>query len=209
MSRTLFSSESDWELADGTPDIRGYVALDGAGAAVGRVASLVVDTDAEMVSSVILDTGDEVPAFDITIGRGVVYLAGAIPGAATAGEMPEALRHRIARRVVPVVVPDVAVPVAVAPVGAPVAAPVPVPATYAEDFRSHHAAQLGAPGHAYDAVDAAYQYGYAAAQAAPLRDRPYPDAEPDLRAAYPAGRDFEAEREAVRYGYQRAQRTGG
>jgi hypothetical protein len=201
MSRTLFSSDSDWELADGTPDIRGYVALDGAGAAVGRVASLVVDTDAEMVSSVVLDTGDEVPAFDITIGQGVVYLAGAIPGAATAGDMPEALRHRVARRVVPVVVPEVAVPVAVAPVA--------VPAPHVEDFRSHYAAQIGTPGHAYDAVDAAYQYGYAAAHAAPLRGRPYPDAEPDLRAAYPAGRDFEADREAVRYGYQRAQRTGG
>lgn len=107
MSRTLFSSAGDWELADGTPDIRGYVALDGAGAPVGRVESLIVDTDAEMVSAIRLDTGDEVPAFDVTIGQGVVYLAGAIPGAATVAEMPEALLHRPARRVVPVVVPVV------------------------------------------------------------------------------------------------------
>ncbi|HEX8386978.1 MAG TPA: hypothetical protein VF576_12385 [Rubricoccaceae bacterium] len=208
MSRTLFSSDSDWELADGTPDVRGYVALDGAGAPVGRVASLVVDTDAELVSSVILDTGDEVPAFDITIGQGVVYLAGAIPGAATAGDVPEALRHRIARRVVPVMVPEVAVPVA-SVAGVPVSvAPAAVSAPHVEDFRAHHAAQLGAAGRGYDAVQAAYQYGYAAAHAAPLQGRPYPDAEPALRAAYP-GPDFEADREAVQYGYHRAQRTNG
>lgn len=186
MSRTLLNNTGDWELVNGSQDIRGFKAIDGLGDQIGVVASLIVDTDAEIVSSIVLDSGAEIPAFDITIGDGVVYLAGAIPGAATVPEIPEALvHHRVVRReVVPVTASD----------------------AHADDFRAHHAVQQAEAG--YDAIEAAYRYGYAAAHDEAHRNRAYPDAEAALRGTYPAGRDFDAEREAVRYGYDRAQNAG-
>lgn len=101
MSRILLTPESDWELVDGHQDVRGFDAVDARGDIVGRVAALVVDTDSELVSSIMLDSGDEVPTLDVTIGDRVVYLAGAIPGAATVPDVPEALvHHRVVRRTV-------------------------------------------------------------------------------------------------------------
>ncbi len=181
MSRTFLSNTSDWELADGAQDIRGFVALDAAGAEVGTVRALIADTDAEIVSTIVLDTGDEIPAFDVTIGDGVVYLAGAIPGAATPGELPEAAHPRVARRVVPV----------------------PVVEVHADAFRTHHAAAVS--DHEYDVLDAAYRFGYGAAYDPATRNRPFADVELALRAAYPTERDFERDRDAIRFGYLRAQ----
>ena len=185
MSRLFISRTSDWELVDVAQDMRGFVALDGAGVPVGRVEAMIADTDAEIVSAILLDTGDEVPMFDVTLGDGVVYLAGSVPGAATATR-PEDVAHRgIAPRTV-VVVPE--------------------PALHAADFRAHHASRESAA--AFDAVEAAYHSGYAAAHAEAHRNRAFDAAEPDIRDAYPPERDFDAEREAVRYGYARAQNAG-
>lgn len=208
MSRTLFSNAGDWELVNDAQDIRGFTAVDGTGAPVGLVESLIVDTDAEMVSAVRLDTGDEVPAFDITIGDGVVYLAGSIPGAATVGEIPE--------RVAPVAIPGAAPRVV-----RRAAVVVPAPDAHAAAFQAHHAtrvvpilepaapAVVPVPAAGYDAVEAAYRHGYAAAHAEAHRNRAFADAEPDIRTAYPPERDYDAERDAVRYGFDRAQRPTG
>ena len=137
MSRLLLTPDSDWELTDSTQDVRGFAAIDARGDQVGTVAGLVVDTDSELVSAILLDSGDEVPTLDVAIGDRVVYLAGAIPGAATVPDVPEALvHHRVVRReVVPaveivetvietphVVVPHVVVPHVVVPQAAPQAA---------------------------------------------------------------------------------------
>ena len=181
MSRTFLSTTSDWELVDGAQDIRGFTALDAAGAPVGIVRGLVADTDAEIVSTIVLDTGDEIPAFDVTIGDGVVFLAGAIPGAATPGELPEAAHARVARRVVPV----------------------PAVEAYADAFRAHHAATVSEL--EYDVLDAAYRFGYASAYDNAYRNRPFAEVEPALRAAYPTERDFERDRDAIRFGFLRAQ----
>lgn len=188
MSRLIISNTSDWELVDGAQDVRGFAALDGTGAAVGRVAAMIADTDAEIISAVVLDTGDEIPAFDLTIGDGVVYLAGSIPGAATATDAADFVHRGVAPRPVRVV---------------------PEADAFHADFRDHHETQAAPDGPDFAALDAAYRYGYAAAHADAHRNRTYGDAEPDLRAAYPAERDFEAEREAVRYGYRLAQHGRG
>lgn len=113
MSRLLLTPESDWELVDGHQDVRGFDAVDARGDIVGRVAALVVDTASELVSAIVLDSGDEVPTLDVTIGDRVVYLAGAIPGSATVPGVPETLvHHRVVRRtVVPTVeIVDVVTP---------------------------------------------------------------------------------------------------
>ena len=83
MSRLLISHTDEWELDNPAQDLRGFVALDGNGDAVGRVREMIADTDAAIISAIVLDTGAEVPTFDITVGDGVVYLVGAVPGAAT------------------------------------------------------------------------------------------------------------------------------
>ena len=100
MSRLFLSDTSDWELVHPMQDVRGFVALDGTGAAVGRVAALVADTDAHVVSHVVLDSGAEVPAVNLSIGDGVVYLAGAVPGAATTTEPDDYVHPGAAPRVV-------------------------------------------------------------------------------------------------------------
>lgn len=92
MSRLLLTADSDWELENPAQDVRGFSAIDGAGRPAGTVVALVVDTAAELVSTVVLDSGDEVPVLDVAIGDRIVYLAGAIPGAATVPDIPPAAR---------------------------------------------------------------------------------------------------------------------
>ncbi len=95
MSRTILTADSDWELENPMQDVRGFAAIDGAGHPAGTVIALVIDTTAGLVSAIMLDSGDEVPALDITIGDRVVYLAGAIPGAATVPDVPEVLHSAL------------------------------------------------------------------------------------------------------------------
>ena len=183
MSRFYISNTSDWELADPSQDVRGFAALDGTGAAIGRVTAMIADTDAEIISAVVLDTGAEVPTFDLTIGDGVVYLAGSVPGAATATAPDDYAHPGIAPRTVVVSAePD-----------------------------AQHAAVPRAPRRR-----GAHAGLRRARRCLPLRlrrrsRRSVP--EPALRRrrgsparrGYPDERDFDAEREAVRYGYQLAQ----
>ena len=84
------------------------------------MSAMIADTDAELISAIVLDTGAEIPVFDITIGDGVVYLASAIPGAATATDAEDYVHRGVAPR--PVLV-------------------VPEAEAYRDDFRRHHAAQ--------------------------------------------------------------------
>ncbi len=135
MSRTLLTADSDWELENPMQDVRGFAAIDGAGQPAGTVIALVIDTTAGLVSAIMLDSGDEVPALDITIGDRVVYLAGAIPGAATVPDVPEALHSALRDAAIP----DPA-PVVVSP--------------------THPAANPTDAG--FDAVAAAYRFGFAA-----------------------------------------------
>ncbi len=170
MSRTLLTADSDWEIENPMQDVRGFAAVDGAGQPAGTVIALVIDTDAALVSSIVLDSGDEVPALDITIGDRVVYLAGAIPGAATVPDVPETLHGALRDADVPPAAQD--------------------------DFRAHHAANPTEAG--YDAVAAAYRFGFAAG-----RDEAHADADAALHAGWPDAHP--AERAAAHYAYGRAQ----
>lgn len=203
MSRISLSDTGDWQLVHGSQDIRGYSVVDAAGQTVGTVASMIVDTDAELVSTLVLEDGTEVPTADVTIGENVIYLGSA--GAAMAGTAAGASDGMAAG--------TVREGVTVFDDGGQVvrreeAATMADFETHGDDFRTHHASTYGAAGRAYDDDMTAYRYGYTAAHDDPYRNRGYMDAEADLRTGYTAGRDFDADRDAVRYGYDRAQRRG-
>lgn len=167
MSRTILTADSDWELENPMQDVRGFAAIDGAGQPAGTVIALVIDTTAGLVSAVMLDSGDEVPALDIAIGDRVVYLAGAIPGAATVPDVPEVLHSALRAAAIP-------------------------DAAHA-DFQSHHA--MTPTDASFDAVAAAYRFGFAAGldEAHPDADAAlhagWPDARDAERAAVQYGYD--------------------
>ena len=74
MNRVSLSDSGDWELVNDNQDIRGYNVVDATGQPVGTIDSMLLDTDRELVTTLVLDNGIEVAAADVTIGKDVVYL---------------------------------------------------------------------------------------------------------------------------------------
>ena len=189
MSRTALSDTGEWKLEFDDQDVRGFRAVDKDGNAVGTVDSMIVDTDQKMVSSIVLEDGTEYPAKDISIGEGVVYLTTLdVDG----GEIEESVRvygdsGQVLRREA---VEDADFD------------------THVDSFRTHYGSSYGTAGGSYEDYEPAYRYGFDAAHDDTNRNRSYLDAEDDLRTGYGtdyADRDFDADRDAVRYGYTRAQ----
>jgi sporulation protein YlmC with PRC-barrel domain len=193
MSRIALSNTGSWKLKfEDTQDIRGYRALDKDGDPVGRVDTMIIDTDAERVTSVVLEDGQEFPAKELSIGDGVVYLTGTTVGAAANDESVttyDDYGHVVAR--------ESAVDFDDAHYDA-----------HRDAFRQHHQTTYGATGNAYDDYDPAYRYGFEQAYDDRYRDRVYTDAESDLRTGYGERYNDSAwddVQDAVRYGYRRAQ----
>ena len=191
MSRIALSDAGDWKLEfPDDQDIRGFRALDADGTQVGTVDTMVVNTDEERVDAILLDNGTEYPASDLSIGDGVVYLTtvhaqggGDVDGTVTVyGDSGKVLRRERVDE---------------ADFDA-----------HRDAFRTHHTSSYGEAGGAYEDYEPAYRYGYESAYDESYRNRPYLDAEDDLRTGYGtdyADRDYDADRDAVRYGYTRAQ----
>ena len=188
MSRISLSNTGDWKLEFEDQDIRGYRAVDEDGSPVGTVDAMVVNTDEERVDSIILEDGTEYPAADISIGDNVVYLTGV--HAQATDDVDETVRvygdsGQVVRR------EDVEDGDYDA---------------HVEAFRTHHSASYG--GTSFDDYDPAYRYGFDTAHDDDYRNRSYLDAEDDLRTGYGttyADRDYDSDRDAIRYGYTRAQ----
>ena len=168
MSRIALSDTGDWQLVNDTQDIRGYQVVDANGQPVGSVATMVVDSEAELVTTLVLDNGTEVPTADVTIGENVVYL-----GTALADAEIQRGRHRLRRR----------------RQGRPPRA-APRTSTRTSTPTSRASATTSArttrrptapSGRAYDDDLDAYRYGYTAAHDDAYRNRAYTDAEPDLQ----------------------------
>lgn len=202
MTRVSLSDTGDYQLVNESQDIRGYNVVDQNGQPIGTVESMLLDTDAELVTTLVLEDGTEVPVRDVTLGENVVYYdrsgAGATPGTAAMASADGDVREgvtvfddggRVVRRE------------RVEGAGQMADA-----AGFDDDFRAHHTTTYGASGRDYDDTSEAYRYGYTSAHDDAHRNRSYADAEGDLRSGYTAGRDFDADRDAVRYGYGRAQR---
>jgi len=67
-----------WELDRNEEDVRGWPLRDGGGNLLGTVDELIVDTDTQYVSQVVLSDGRKFPAHDIFIGDGIVTLGGEV-----------------------------------------------------------------------------------------------------------------------------------
>ena len=193
MSRIALSDTGSWQLKfEDTQDIRGFRALDENNQPVGIVDEMIVDTDAERVTSVILEDGREFSTEMLSIGDGVVYLTGYdVTGGADADESVttfDEYGHVVARES-SVDFDDSAY------------------AAHADAFRTHHKTTYGTTGRAYDDYDPAYRYGFESAYGDTYRDRPYADVEGDLRTGYGERYDDSAwddVKDAVQYGYRRA-----
>ncbi|MDT0632251.1 PRC-barrel domain-containing protein [Rubrivirga litoralis] len=190
MSRIALSDSGDWQLEfPDDQDVRGYPALDADGNRVGTVDTMIVNTDEERVDAILLDDGTEYPARDLSIGDDVVYLTTVnaadddVDGTVTVfGDSGQVLRRER--------VEDADFD------------------AHADSFRTHYGSTYGTSGGAYEDYEPAYRYGYESAYDDSYKNRPYLDAEDDLRTGYGtdyADRDFDADRDAVRYGYTRAQ----
>ena len=191
MSRIALSDTGDWHLKfPDDQDVRGYRAVDEDGNAVGIVDTMIVNTDGERVDSILLEDGSEYPARTISIGDGVVYLTGTVAGDTDDGSVAvyDDYGHVVRRE-----------EVEDADFGA-----------HADAFRTHYESTYGTSAGAYDEYEPAYRYGYESAYSDAYRNRAYLDAEDDLRTGYGSrhtDRDFDADRDAVRYGYTRAQHS--
>ena len=192
MSRIALSDAGHWHLKfPDDQDVRGYAALDENGNRVGVVDTMIVNTDEKRVDSIVLEDGQEFPARNISIGDNVVYLAGV---AADDDDMDGTVTvyddygHVERRETVGDADYD----------------------THADAFRTHYTSTYGDAGGSYDDYEPAYRYGYETAHDDDYRNRAYVDAEDDLRTGYGsryADRDYDADRDAVRYGYTRAQHS--
>jgi sporulation protein YlmC with PRC-barrel domain len=67
MALERLSKLADWELADSSQDIRGVPLFDEHGAQMGIVEDMVVDTDKQLVTWVVLDDGRRVEAAGVRI----------------------------------------------------------------------------------------------------------------------------------------------
>lgn len=63
----------DYELANSSQDCRGWPVVDAAGNRIGTVSEMLVDTDADRVTSLVLDRGDTIPAGSVSLRNGTVH----------------------------------------------------------------------------------------------------------------------------------------
>jgi hypothetical protein len=187
MSRIALSDTGDWRLKfPDDQDVRGYTAVDADGNRIGIVDTMIVNTTEERVDAIVLEDGTEYPARTVSIGDGTVYLTGVAAGGSA--KVYDDYGHVVRRE---------------RRTDADLAA-------HTDAFRTHHESSYGTAAGSYEAREPAYRYGYERAHSDDYRNRPYLDAEDDLRTGYGsqgADRDFDADREAVRYGYTRAQHS--
>jgi len=187
MSRVALSDTGDWQLKHSEHDIRGKQVLDHSGARIGTVDEMIVNTNDRRVDTLVLDDGREIPAREVAIEDGTVYVSsGAVeaPGGRVAvydtGEVVE--RKEVAPRDFD---------------------------AHKSDFRKHYDDNYGSSGRDFSYYEPAYRYGYESAHEDSYRNRGYSDAEDDLRRNYESrhpGSNWDEMRGAVRHGYHRARR---
>ncbi len=185
MAHVLLDDTKDWELVDSDQDLRGWEVRDANGNPVGTVGGMAVDTERAVVDTIILTDGSRFRAEDVSLDDGVVYVTtyGAPAGVATRAytdahgvrrvEPPEVAAERSeARREIADAQRDAA------------AHGVADFAAYDDDFRSDFRGAYGDTDLAYDDLAPAYRAGYDFAYDDRYADRPWDDAEADLREAY-------------------------
>lgn len=66
----------DFDLVNSGQDCRGWAVMDASGARVGTVKEMLVDTDRELVTALVLDNGQQVPARAVSLKDGTVIVRG-------------------------------------------------------------------------------------------------------------------------------------
>ncbi len=188
MAHVYLSDSDEWHLADSDQDIRGWDAVDQAGNPLGRVENMVIDTETEMVDTIVLDDGVAYPASDIRIADGVVYVD-ALAQVVGEGIRPRAeYDRRVRRREVraPIDGAHLAAPPARKPVGEGPAREGRNAeyADYEDDFRRHYDSTFGDLDRHYGDYDPAYRFGYDMAYDERFDERDYAASESDLRQLY-------------------------
>ncbi len=74
MAIVSLSRTDEYALLDGEQDCRGWTVRDRAGNALGKVADLIINTDTELVETIVLDSGAQIPMNAVDLRRGVVIL---------------------------------------------------------------------------------------------------------------------------------------
>jgi uncharacterized protein (TIGR02271 family) len=74
MVTAALSQLDDYQLVNKDQDIRGWPVRDPAGQSLGKVKELMVDTDAERVAIIVLESGATYPVEDISLGDHAVVL---------------------------------------------------------------------------------------------------------------------------------------
>lgn len=74
MALKKLSHLDDWHVSERKEDIRGKVLYERDGDRVGKIDDMLVDTDAKLVRTVILDNGERFSVEDIDITNDGVYL---------------------------------------------------------------------------------------------------------------------------------------
>ena len=97
MAVTPLSALRDWELVDGSKDLRGRRLVDSTGKVLGVIDQMMVNTDDERVDSVRSDTGEVYPVGALEIrDREVVFHGIKVTGPTTANVKED--RYPIRRR---------------------------------------------------------------------------------------------------------------
>jgi uncharacterized protein (TIGR02271 family) len=84
MAKTPLSKSDEYELVDKDRDIRGWKVQDHAGNVLGKVEELIVDTERETVTHIILDNQVQYPIRDIELANDRVVVTAPVPARSAA-----------------------------------------------------------------------------------------------------------------------------
>jgi len=76
MAILYYSQQDEFDLVNTGQDCMGWTVVDQAGTAIGTVTEMLIDPDAEMVDSIIVDRKKRIPAGDIALRDGRVVVRG-------------------------------------------------------------------------------------------------------------------------------------
>ena len=83
MTHVMLRPDDPWRERSDRPDIRGWRVEDADGRLLGRVETVIADTEQDTVVAVLLGPNERYEAADIAVGDGVVRLARRVEPAAT------------------------------------------------------------------------------------------------------------------------------
>lgn len=83
MALVPLSQQDDYDLANSKQDCRGWLVHDGKGNAIGRVREMIVDTEQERISHLILEDRTEIPARQVSFVNNTVVVRGYTGATAT------------------------------------------------------------------------------------------------------------------------------